>query len=227
MHNLIIIIPSHNELNNLKKFINILNKKYNILVLDDCSTDGSLEFLKKNCIPYTTNKKNLGYEKNIIKGINYLRSKKTSVKYIATLDADGQHPIKKISQIYNFAIKKNCDLVICNRNKQNRFVEKIISELFYLFFNLKDPLSGMKFYKSKKLFSFINDTSTIYFLVDLVTTFYYKKKNIKNFEIKIKKNLSSQIGSGIKIQKKLFKILVHIIKIKIFQLIKIKIFQSF
>lgn len=217
MYNLIIIIPSHNELNNLKKFINILNKKYNILVLDDCSTDGSLDFLKKNSIPHITNKKNLGYEKNIIKGINYLRSKKTCAKYIATLDADGEHPINKISQIYNFAIKKNCDLVICNRNIQNRSIEKIISKLFYLFFNLKDPLSGMKFYKSKKLFSSIYYTSSKYFLVDLVTTFYYKKKNIRNFEIKVKKNLNSQIGSGIKIQKKLFKILLHIIKIKIFQ----------
>ena len=41
---LIILIPSHNELNNFKSFLVQLNKKYNILVIDDCSSDGTIEF---------------------------------------------------------------------------------------------------------------------------------------------------------------------------------------
>ena len=36
MDDLIILVPSYNEKKNLKKFI---SKKYNFLILDDCSTD--------------------------------------------------------------------------------------------------------------------------------------------------------------------------------------------
>lgn len=221
MDNLIIIIPSFNEVKKLKKFIKILNKKYNILVLDDCSTDGSLEFFQKNSIPHTTNKKNLGYEKNILKGINHLKSNKIFPKYIVTLDADGEHPLNKISPALDFAIRENCDLVICNRNKQNRLIEKIISNLCFLLYNLKDPLSGMKIYKSEKLFSLIKYTSTKFFLIDLAMSFYLQKNIIKNFKINVRKNLNSQIGSGIKIQIKLFKILIYILKLKFFSHSKI------
>ena len=45
------------------KFINNLNFNYNILVLDDSSTDNTVEFLEKMKIPFVKNNYKLGYEK--------------------------------------------------------------------------------------------------------------------------------------------------------------------
>ena len=45
---LIILIPSFNELNNLKKFIKDIHKRYKVLIIDDCSSDNTSTWLKKN-----------------------------------------------------------------------------------------------------------------------------------------------------------------------------------
>ena len=45
--NTIVIVPAYNELQNLKKILPKLKKKYNILVIDYGSSDGTCAFLKK------------------------------------------------------------------------------------------------------------------------------------------------------------------------------------
>ena len=59
----IILIPSYNEKKNLETFINNLNLDYNILVLDDSSTDNTVEFLEKMKDTFRKNNYKLGYEK--------------------------------------------------------------------------------------------------------------------------------------------------------------------
>ena len=74
-----ILIPSFNELKSLKKIIYQFNSmkeidiRRDILILDDCSTDKTKIFLKKNKINFLRNNQNIDYENNIIKGINYLK----------------------------------------------------------------------------------------------------------------------------------------------------------
>ena len=62
----LILVPAFNELKNLKKFIKKINKFSQLYVLDDCSTDKTDLWLFKNKIRYIRNKKNLGYEKNLL-----------------------------------------------------------------------------------------------------------------------------------------------------------------
>ena len=73
MHDLVILIPAYNEVKNLAK---ILKYKYNYLVIDDGSNDGTVNLLKKNKINYIKNLTKIGYEKSLIKGLNYLKKKK-------------------------------------------------------------------------------------------------------------------------------------------------------
>ena len=116
-YSLIVLIPSFNELHNLKKFITKLNKSYKVLVIDDCSQDETSKWLKKNKISYLKNKSNIGYEKSLIKGFKYI-IKNNNTKIIITMDADGQHNfhnIKNFIKIYN---KNKCDLVIGSREKK-------------------------------------------------------------------------------------------------------------
>jgi glycosyltransferase involved in cell wall biosynthesis len=207
MHDLIILIPTNNEINNLNK---ILKNNYNFLIVDDCSNDGTEKLLKKKKIKYIKNLKNIGYEKSLIKGLSYLKNKK--IKYVCTLDGDGEHPINKIKQIYSLAKKKKIDLIICNRKSKNRLLENILSILFKIRFGLEDPLSGMKMYYMPKLKKIINKIDKNSFLVDVVKTFVDKKYKIFNYEISTKKKLGeSKVGHNLYVQLKILKLLRYII----------------
>jgi glycosyltransferase involved in cell wall biosynthesis len=75
-HDFSVIIPVFNG----ASFLSVLRKsigspKYHIVLVDDCSNDNTENFLKKNKISYIRNKKNLGYEKSLLKGINYIIKK--------------------------------------------------------------------------------------------------------------------------------------------------------
>ena len=199
MAKLAVLIPSYNELNNIKK---IARYKYNFLVVDDYSSDQTDLFLKIKKINFIKNKKNLGYEKSLIKGMKFLISK--NVKTICTIDADNEHPIKKIDALYKYFKKNNLDILVCNRKSQNRFLEKVLSFFFFKKHKIKDPISGMKFYKTSSLKKIINYCSDNYFLVELIYFGIKKNYKIKNFEIKTKKNLNdSKIGFGFKTQLKI------------------------
>jgi len=73
MHDLVILIPAYNEVKNLSK---ILKYKYNYLIIDDGSNDGTANLIKKNKSNYIKNFTNIGYEKSLIKGLHYLKKKK-------------------------------------------------------------------------------------------------------------------------------------------------------
>jgi hypothetical protein len=207
MHDLIILIPAYNEINNLNK---ILKNNYKFLIIYDCSNYGTEKLLKKKKIKYIKNLKNIGYEKSLIKGFSYLKNKK--IKYVCTLDGDGEHPINKIKQIYSLAKKKKIDLIICNRKSKNRLLENILSNLFKIRFGLEDPLSGMKMYYMPKLKKIINKIDKNSFLVDVVKTFIDKKYKIFNYEISTKKKLGeSKVGHNLYVQLKILKLLRYII----------------
>ena len=206
MAKLAVLITSYNELNNIKK---IVKYNYNFLVVDDHSSDGTNLFLKIKKINFIKNKKNLGYEKSLIKGMKFLISK--NVEAICTIDADIEHPIKKIDALYRYFKKNNLDILVCNRKSQNRFLEKVLSFFFFKNYKIKDPISGMKFYKTSSLKKIINNCSDNYFLVELIYFGIQKNYKIKNFEIKTKKNINnSKIGFGLKTQLKILNALKFI-----------------
>ena len=63
LNQIIILIPSYNDLINLKKFILNIKKKFKILVIDDASSDDTSKFLKNNKISFIQNDFNIGYER--------------------------------------------------------------------------------------------------------------------------------------------------------------------
>lgn len=203
----LIIIPSYNELRSLKKICKYFNKnKFNFLVLDDHSTDGSNKWLKKNRIKFIRNKTNIGYERNLIKGFRYALKKK-KVKYVITFDGDGEHKKNDLLKVYKILKKSKIDLLVCNRKNLNRWSEYILSFLFDLRFNLKDPISGFKVYSIIIIKKFINIVKTNNFFVDMVFFSLINNFNVKNFEIKTYKNKNSKIGNSINTNLKILKCL--------------------
>jgi len=125
----VVLIPSYNELDSLKINIFKIIKFFNVLIVDDGSTDKTQLFLKNNRIPFIKNKKNKGYEKSLEIGLKKLINIK-NIKYIITMDADGQHRVEDAIKILNLCIKAKADLVIGSRKKKNRINKKILSKIF-------------------------------------------------------------------------------------------------
>tara|TARA_B100000575_G_C23128920_1_gene654468 strand:+ start:1692 stop:2357 length:666 start_codon:yes stop_codon:yes gene_type:complete len=211
----LILVPAFNELKNLKHFVKKINNLAPLYILDDCSEDRTENWLISNKIKYMKNKKNLGYEKNLLNGIKKFKS---HCEYLITFDGDGQHKVSDLKKIINF--NKNYDIIICNRKNKNRFLEEIISFFSYLFFNLKDPLSGFKVYKTKILSEADFKKNENLFLVDFLLSFITKNSSVYNYEINTKKRIGkSKVGGMISISLKEIRIIFKLFLIK-FNLIK-------
>ena len=208
---LIILIPSFNELNNLKKFIKEIHKRYKVLIIDDCSNDNTSTWLKKNKINFIKNKKNIGYEQSLIKGFKIL-SKVKKVEKIITMDADGQHKMRHIKKFIHVSNNKNPDLIIGSRKKKNRFIESIISKIFQMKYSLEDPLSGFKLYKREKLKKMKFDNFKNFFLVDLVLEFIKKKHKVISIKIETNKRFDNpKVGDLMDTNFKMLSILACVI----------------
>jgi len=208
--NFLILIPVYNELNNLKKFVKKINKLCPVYILDDCSTDNTDKWLFKNNIKYKKNKINLGYEKNLLNGIKKF---KKNYKYLITFDGDGQHQISDIKKILK--IKKNYDIIVCNRKVKNRFLEKIISIFSQNLYGFKDPLSGFKVYRTQILKEKNFKNIGHLFLIDFLFKFSRDGFRIINMPIVTKKRIGEpKVGSLISITLKELKILLRLILYK-------------
>ena len=207
----LVLIPAYNELENLKKFVKKIDKFLPVYVLDDCSIDNTEQWLIKNNIKYFKNKKNLGYEKNLLNGIKKFKSR---CDFLITFDGDGQHKVSDLKKVVK--IKMSYDIIVLNRRNKNRFLEELISITSQFFFRLKDPLTGFKVYKTKILkkenFNEIGD----FFLVDFLIKILKKNIKIINLEINTNKRIGeSKVGGIISLSLKECKILLKLIFKKI------------
>ena len=99
----LIIIPTYNEKRNVSLIIEKINKrvkfKCDVLIVDDNSTDGTIEVLKniksKN-VSYIIREKKLGIGSAHKFGIR--KAYKLKYKYIITMDCDGTHDPKYIKK---------------------------------------------------------------------------------------------------------------------------------
>lgn len=115
MNNLVsIIMPLHNTEDFVVQSVNsVINQTYSqweLLIIDDCSTDDSVKKVKEfqdvdDRISLFENKINLGAAKTRNYGI-----KKAKGRFIAFLDSDDQWDSSKLEKQISFMIKNNYDL---------------------------------------------------------------------------------------------------------------------
>jgi GT2 family glycosyltransferase len=97
-----IVIPNFNGIKILKKCLNsVKNQKipyYEVIIVDNASTDGSVEYLKNNYPEFTliVNKENLGFATAVNQGI-----KSSKGEYIFLLNNDTELEVKCISNLIN------------------------------------------------------------------------------------------------------------------------------
>lgn len=202
----LIIIPSFNEKTSLLKILKKIENKNYVLVMDDCSTDETSKVIQnRKKLRIISNKKNYGYEKNLLKAFRKVIN--SNFEYVITFDADGEHDFKDIEKIKKYLKIKKPDLLIGTRAKKNRFAESVVGVFFKFFYKLEDPLSGFKAYRIDKLRNVIKEIKNDFYLVDIIKLFL--KKQYKVDSIKINSNIFkkriARVGSNFKASIKILK----------------------
>jgi dolichol-phosphate mannosyltransferase len=141
MSKISIIIPCFNEEGNInilaEKLQNILSEyKYEIIFIDDGSTDKSLQIIKEisfadDRIKYISFTRNFGHQNALKAGID-----NASGDCVISLDADLQHPPELIPEMIKYW-EENYDVVYTQRldQKKESFFKKISSRIFYKIIN--------------------------------------------------------------------------------------------
>lgn len=107
-----VIIPLYNEEDSISKVIKSIpnHRKLEILVIDDGSTDKSIEKvrkIKKKNLNLFKHKKNKGYGSAIITGLKHSKG-----DIIITMDSDGQHDPKDIDKLIDPILNKIADFTV-------------------------------------------------------------------------------------------------------------------
>lgn len=139
-----IIIPALNEQSSIVKVVTSVSKYGVPIVVDDGSTDQTRDkAIESGAIVYS-HKINKGYDSALSSGFQV--ANQMGMKYVITMDADGQHNTEVIEKFISELTKK-ADLVIGSRNKFQRISEKIFSIVSKKIWHISDPLCGMKGYR--------------------------------------------------------------------------------
>jgi dolichol-phosphate mannosyltransferase len=179
---ILILIPVLNEVNNIKKiFIKIdkilLNNHYNLLFIDDNSSDGSKKILNKlknenKNIFLLNRKKKLGIGSAHKEGINIGYKKNYDV--IVTMDCDGTHNPIYIPTMLKLLEQNKYDII-----STNRFIKKNSLEDWSIW---RKYLTNFRHFIIKKLLKIDYDSSGAYRC--------YNVKSVKLSDILLAKNNS-------------------------------------
>lgn len=152
----LIVIPAYNEAENIEKVIKEIKKDINyadILVVNDCSKDNTVEIVEKNNVKCVTNVFNMRYAMAVQTGIKY--AYQNNYDYVIQMDADGQHIASEAEKMYKALKKSNADIVIGSRYLKDmgypcplfrRIGTKMFEWIIKIFTGkrIADPLSGFQ-----------------------------------------------------------------------------------
>ncbi len=164
----LVIIPACNEEKNLAKLLDSLRKdcpEYDVVVVNDCSSDNTLKVCKKWGVHVIDLPVNLGIGGAVQSGYKYAQYK--GYKVAVQLDGDGQHDPKYIPMLFA-ELNKGANLCIGSRfitgegyqsSRLRRFGIRYFSSLIYLFTRriIKDPTSGFRACDRKAICLFAAD----------------------------------------------------------------------
>jgi glycosyltransferase involved in cell wall biosynthesis len=134
------VIPAYNEGKRIGEVINKV-KKYvdEVIVVDDHSSDNTLEVAKQNGAQVISNIKNLGIIESTKIGF-----KNSIGNIVITLDADGEHNPDEIPNLLYPVISGSADLVLGKREEINRISERFLNWLTNLKLRVEDSGTGFR-----------------------------------------------------------------------------------
>ncbi|MFH1452507.1 MAG: glycosyltransferase family 2 protein [Armatimonadota bacterium] len=149
-----VFIPCHNEEKGIDRVIKMVPDFVDeVFVIDNASTDGTVEKARGSGARVVRNLSNLGYGGSYIKGLPVVEG-----DIIVTTDGDGTYPIWKIKEMLDYFIDNDLDFISGARfplkdkysmRKRNRFGNYVLTKIVNTFYGLKlkDGQSGMWMFK--------------------------------------------------------------------------------
>lgn len=163
----LVIIPAYNEQESILNTVKDIRDNapdFDYVVINDCSTDDTLQVCIENHLNHLNLPINLGIGGAVQSG--YLYAARNGYDVAVQFDGDGQHSAKYLNEMSKQLTEKNADMVIGSRFITNEgFQSSAIRRLGIKHFNLliklltgkivTDPTSGMRMVNSDiiKLFS--------------------------------------------------------------------------
>lgn len=159
---LLVIVPTYNEALNIASVVEelraYLQQDADILVVDDCSVDGTQDVLKKLDVAFVALPFNLGYSGALQTGYKYALA--NNYDYIVQFDGDGQHIAKEIGTLVSAYKDCPADIIIGSRfvssgEHHHSFLKRFATSLFCRLIKkitrttLHDPTSGFQLLNRK------------------------------------------------------------------------------
>lgn len=141
-----IVIPALNEFTTIAGVVSA-TLQYGIpIVVDDGSTDGSAELARQSGAIVVSHGINRGYDFALDSG--FKKASEIGCELIITLDADGQHDPSLIQKFID-KIDAGADVIVGVRSERQRFAEHVFAWYTRCLYKIRDPLCGMKAYRTE------------------------------------------------------------------------------
>jgi len=193
----LIIIPCYNEEKNLQKLIKEIKglKNFEIVFINDNSTDNTEKILKENNLNYINHPINLGYNFAVQTGLKY--GLKKGAETFILMDGDGQHLPSEIDKLLE-KYKKGFDVIIGSRFLKGfkatykiPLSRKLGMAFFSLFTTLitgnkvKDTSSGFQLFNRKVASFLVNLYETKYPDAEVIILLNLAKFKVKEIPVKM------------------------------------------
>lgn len=153
---LLVIIPAYNESGNIEKTISMLEThvpEFDYVIINDCSTDSTLEICRANGFNVVDLPINLGIGGAVQTGYQY--AVENGYQYAVQVDGDGQHNPEFIKSMLEAIRRQEVDMVIGSRFIENKgFQSSFARRIGIVFFErlikvltgakVTDPTSGLR-----------------------------------------------------------------------------------
>lgn len=163
MNDLGIIIPAYNEEDGIEEVLTRVKAACPtamVLVVDDCSTDGTARIARQAGVETITNKVNCNYGKSLKIGFKHQVNNNRAL-FLAFLDADATYPPENIPELYKLCKEAEVDVAVGSRlmEKKNGMppIRRLGNTLFawlisaYSGKHITDTGSGLRVFKQHLL----------------------------------------------------------------------------
>ncbi len=144
-HRVGIVIPALNESATISNVVKAAMAYGLPIVVDDGSTDDTAGLATEAGAVVVSHEQNRGYDEALNSG--FRKAVESDCEIIITLDADGQHNPDLIAGFIE-KIDAGADMVVGIRDHFQRLGEHLFALYTNYRFGIKDPLSGIKAYRS-------------------------------------------------------------------------------
>ncbi len=134
------VIPAFNEASRIASTLKVIQQFVDeVIVIDDASTDNTVNIAKSIGAKVISHKRNKGYIEAIKSGF-----KEASGDIVVTFDADGEFPAQEIPRLIQPIIDGDADMVQGHRNFVIRPSEKVITWFAQRKANVGDSGTGLR-----------------------------------------------------------------------------------